>query len=351
MRDSLGETPAVRAAREAKEQADATKAENAKTAKEENAKKRKADALETKNAKKAKVAAAKAESRSASSSTKAKPKPKAKAKAKAKADDNQSTLSFSNAPVASDEFAEGLTELFKVNEGLTAAGGAEAGQGAVAKDPKPKHQCSEGEDANAASAPTVANDGEIAGAVDKDPESNAEERVSQDGSGSEYEASDEEDLPTQIEKSKKFMEELKITMSNPDTSAVDLRDATRLYADEQKHLNHLEKELVTMAEALEFDETRKSYCLVELEDLTISPERRARITECVAIYDQLILGYKRNLSLCPTAVQAEAEPLLGQGEAGHDDESCKSSDGKDDSEGPSALSTISPEERRAQFTE
>jgi hypothetical protein len=246
MRGLLLETPAECVAREAKEQADATKAENAKTAKEEKAKKRKADALETKNAKKAKVAAAKAESRSASSSTKAKPKPKAKAKAKAKAEDNQSTLSFPNAPVALDEFADGLTELFEDNE-------AEAGQDAVTKEPEPKRQCSEGEDANAASEPTVANDGEIAGAVVKESVSNgeglAEERVSPDGSGSEY-SDDEEGLRASIDDSEKVQEQLKTTMCDPDATEVQKRDATRLYAREQKNIDHWNAKLVTMAEAV-----------------------------------------------------------------------------------------------------
>jgi hypothetical protein len=142
-----------RASREAKAQADATKAENAKTAKEEKAKKRKADALETKTAERAKVDAAKAESGSASSSTKPKPKgkpkaeakakakaePKAEAKAKAKAKGNPVTRFFTKRNPL-DDFTNGFTEFLDANAasaGPTVAGPtvAKAGQAAEVEPP------------------------------------------------------------------------------------------------------------------------------------------------------------------------------------------------------------------------
>jgi hypothetical protein len=115
-RDLLGETPAARASREAREQTAATRTENTSAAREEKAEKRKADALEKKEEKAAKRKAAVLEKKAkrteagsgrASSSTTPRPKPGAKAESKAT---GNPVATFFKMQTQLTDFADGVAE-------------------------------------------------------------------------------------------------------------------------------------------------------------------------------------------------------------------------------------------------
>jgi hypothetical protein len=135
-RGLLVETPAARAARDAREQAATTRAETARAAKEEKAKKRKADALEMKEEKAAKRKAdalekkeakrAEAKSGRASSSTKPRSNPKATPNAK----DNPLAMCFKKQQTTLANFTDGLAELLDEN-GTSAAPMATVASGPV----------------------------------------------------------------------------------------------------------------------------------------------------------------------------------------------------------------------------
>jgi hypothetical protein len=110
-------------------------------------------------------------------------------------------------------------------------------QGAVAET---KRERSEGEDANAASAP-AANDGEIAGAVVEDAESEAAV-----GTSSEHGSdTDLENLPYLTIKLKTCQEKLdglKKVINDPATSREDRWNAESSQSDERKLLRKLQQE-------------------------------------------------------------------------------------------------------------
>jgi hypothetical protein len=251
-----------------------------KIAKKAETAKRKADKEAERVDKRQRTASSSTPAPKAKAKAKAEAKPKAKAKAKAEA--KQSTT-----PDNSDQFAEGFKELLDANESSTAAGGAEAG------------------------------------------EDDQDESSSEDTS---------KDLPTDIKECEEAQKDLLNIISDPNTSEVGRRDANRSYADKHLLLKYLQEQQVNatavqgeaepvlvQADAgcddgsckssddvddLEFAQARKSECLVELEDSTISLEKRAQLNEEVADYDLVIDDL-----LCPTAGQAEAEQPPGQAEA------------------------------------
>jgi hypothetical protein len=121
-RDLLGETPAARASREGRVQAAATRTEEAKTAKEEKVKKRKADALEKKEEKvekrkadalekkEEKMATARSGRASSSTTSKSKPKPKAEPR-----DSGRPVSAYFKKQTRLADFTEGLAELLSTD--------------------------------------------------------------------------------------------------------------------------------------------------------------------------------------------------------------------------------------------
>ena len=125
--------------------------------------------------------------------------------------------------------------------------------------------------------------------------------------------------------------QLKSGLYDPDATAVDIRDTTRLYAVEVKTIDNCKDKLATIAtagqaeaghdaddscnesgyeedpevlrEELAEAETEKSRLLIVLEDPTLSPDKRAQLNDLLAHCNKEIRDCKYSLSrLCPMAV-------------------------------------------------